>query len=257
MERHKRRGIVAVPGEYKYGDLVEVKTAEELREAAFRQPIIMLTTGHPVDGMPSAKDVIGTVRQNWNEDKQRVDGEFWFNDDRLPDHIREKVVNLQPLSISPGFMIDGIGENGEQEGMVYTHLAVLDDEDPRCPLGECGVNIRMDSKEGHILVRFDQKSDLEPPEEPAKEEATETVEAEPEPTKTEEAEPEISDSDEDEAIPSSEPVLENQEVAEEEQPREPEVVIPPSVTATDSGEFKEVDGWITYTPKVYRDKEDE
>jgi hypothetical protein len=259
----KRKGIIAVPGEYKYEDDIEVKTAAELKAAAERQPIIMLTKGHPADGFPSSKDVIGTVSQKWNEEEERVDGSFWFHEEKIPNEIRDRINRQKPLPISPGFVVDRIGEKGEQEGIVYTHLAVLDGENARCPLGECGMNIRMDSEEGPRLVRFDQRKDLEAPEEPAKEEAAEPAEAEPEPEKTEE-EPEISDSDEDEATtqqPSSEPVQENLEVAEpvEETPREPETVIPNStstVSALEEAGIRKVGNAYEYVPKIYRKKED-
>ena len=255
----KRRGIVATPGTYKYGENTEVKTAKELREAAERQPIIMLTKGHPVDGMPSARDVIGTVSQKWNEQKQRVDGEFWFHDENTPDNIRENIVNMHPVSISPGFMIDRIGEHGEQEGIVYTHLAILDDEDPRCPLGTCGVNIRMDSKDGPRMARFDQKTDLEPPAEPAKKEGTPVAEHKPEPpSSTKEEAPLVAKEpvvDTAEVTAEPEPAVHKPEVAEQEQeevPREPEVVIPASTTSRDNSGIVMVDGRYEYIPKLYR-----
>ena len=243
----KRKGILAKPGAYKYGELTEIKDAEELRLAAERQPIFMVTYGHPVDGMPSAKDVIGTVSQRWNKDKQRVDGEFWFHEEKIPDSIKDKIVNLEPVSISPGFMIDGI-EEGVQRGIVYTHLAVLDDEDPRCPLGECGVNIRMDSKDSRE-VRYDQKTDLEAPE-PEPEKEPEPAEAEPEPQEQAEAPPEEKE----------EPtVQENLEVAKEpepeEIPREPEVVIPVSSSEKDDSGLSFDGRTYTYVSKRFRDEE--
>lgn len=256
----KRRGIIAKPGEYKYGDTIEVKTAEELKAAAERQPIIMLTKGHPVDGVPSAKDVIGTVSQKWSEDKQRVIGEFWFHEEKVPDSIRNKIVNLEPIPISPGFMIDGIGENGEQEGIVYTHLAVLEDEDPRCPLGTCGVNVRLDSKEGPKMVRFDQRTALEPPEEAATEkEASIEVEqpAIEEQPKKEEAPPVVEEPVADTAETPAEPepaVQKPEDEEQEEAPREPEVVIPASTSARDDSGITMVDGKYVYVSKIFRDK---
>jgi hypothetical protein len=249
----KRKGIVAVPGEYKYGDMTEIKTAEELKAAADRQPIIMLTRGHPVDGMPSAKDVIGTLSQKWSENRQRVEGTFRFHEEKIPEDIREQVANFEPLAISPGFMIDGI-EDGVQTGIVYTHMAILDEEDPRCPLTDCGVNLRMDSKEGVRLYRMDQKSELEeapeepppveeeagapPQEEPAPEET------EPEPEKPAEQEPEEVESEDSQAV--------------EEIPREPEVVIPtsqPKSSKLPEG-MQFVNGRYEYVPRPYRKKED-
>lgn len=249
----KRKGVLTKAGTYAYGDLVEVKTAEELKAAAERQPIIMLTRGHPPDGVVSAKDVIGTVSQKWNEEHQQVNMEVWAHEEKLTDEEREKFVNLEPIPVSGGFAIDDIGENNEQLGIVYTHVAMLSDEDPRCPLGECGINIRMDSKDGHRLVRFDQKSDLEAPKEPAPEPTPE--ESEVEPTKEEAPAPvEEPVADTVETVAEPEPVLENQEVASEdvEIPRESTTIIPASTTAKSDPGFRKVDGMYEYTPKAYR-----
>jgi hypothetical protein len=140
----KRKGILARPGKYKYGDKEEIKTAEELKRAAERQPIIALTLGHPAGGIPKASDFIGTVNQKWNEQKQRVDAEFWFYDE-IPDEVRSRIVNEWPTPISAGFTVESV-EKDVQKGIFYTHIAVLkDSDDPKCPLGQCGINVRMES----------------------------------------------------------------------------------------------------------------
>jgi len=250
----KRRGIVAVPGEYKYGDVVEIKTAEELRAAAERQPIIMLTKGHPLDGVPSAKDVIGTVSQKWNEELGKVTGEFWFHDEKVPESIRVKIVNNEPVAISPGFMVDGI-ENNVQTGIVYTHMAVLEEEDPRCPLGACGVNVRLDSKDGTVRsLRLDQKTELAPvpkttpvPEEPKI--AEQKPVAAEEPPKTEapaEQKPEV--------VTKTEVVEPVKEPAKEV-PLVPEVAIPVSQPVSGK-DYAMEDGWVKYVPRPYRIKEE-
>lgn len=248
----KRKGIVAVPGEFSYGDVVEIKDAEELRMAAERQPIIMLTHGHPPDGVPSAKDVIGTLHQRWNDEHQRVDGEFWFHEEKIPDSIREKIANYEPVGISPGFMIDGI-DDGVQRGIVYTHLAVLDEDDPRCPLGQCGVNIRMDSK-GTRQVRFDQRTHLDspPPDPKPQEEASGEPEPQPEP----DVAPSEPASEEDEQPAEQKPEEVIQEPTLETVQREAEVVIPASVATPKKGELEMVDGYYRYVPKAYRTEND-
>ena len=141
----KRKGIIARPGEYTYKDKgTEVKTAEELKAAVTRQPIIPLTFGHPADGIPRARDFIGTVSQKWNEEKQYVEGDFWFYDETPPE-ILDKIVNGWPTKISTGFTVDSV-EDATQKGIFYTHVAILKDgDDPKCPLGQCGVNVRMES----------------------------------------------------------------------------------------------------------------
>jgi hypothetical protein len=163
----KKKGIIARTGEYKFGDITEVKTAEELKAAVERQPIVILTKGHPVGGIPRASDYLGTVTQKWNEEKQRVDGDFWFYDEVLPPDIREKIVNDVPVSISAGYTVDSV-EDGVQKGILYSHVAVLDGEDPKCPLGQCGVNVRM---EADSKIRYEQEAPIsDPAPEPEKQE---------------------------------------------------------------------------------------
>jgi len=157
----KRKGILARPGEYRFGDTVEVKTAEELKAAVERQPILTLTLGHPAGGMPRKSDYIGTVAQKWNEEKQRVDGDFWFYDEYIPDEVRKRIVNLEPVSISAGYTVDSV-EDGLQRGILYSHIAVLQGEDPKCPLDKCGVNVRMESESD---LRYEQEQPIDEPRE--------------------------------------------------------------------------------------------
>ncbi|MHA2380819.1 MAG: hypothetical protein ACXADS_16230 [Candidatus Thorarchaeota archaeon] len=157
----KRKGILARPGEYRFGDTIEVKTAEELKAAVERQPILTLTLGHPAGGMPRKSDYIGTVTQKWNEEKQRVDGDFWFYDEYIPDEVRKKIVNLEPVSISAGYTVDSV-EDGLQRGILYSHIAVLQGEDPKCPLDKCGVNVRMESDSD---LRYEQEQPIDEPRE--------------------------------------------------------------------------------------------
>ena len=244
----KRKGVVAVPGEYKYGDVTEIKTAEELKLAAERQPIIMLTRGHPIDGIPSAKDVIGTVSQKWDAKTERVLGEFWFHDEKISDNIRNKLENYEPVAISGGILIDDVID-GVQKGIVYTHMAILEDEDPKCPLGTCGINIRTESNPNKN-VRYEQKTDLEAPEEP---EAAQ----EPEPT-TELDEVEVEEPEPEEPK-TEEPAVENPEEdvvepVEEEVKLVPEVEIPVGRPVVPKEWETDESGWITFYPHKNTEK---
>jgi len=156
----KRDGIIARPGAYKYKDKEEFKTAEELERIASLQGEIMLTLGHPDGGLPSQKDYIGKVFPKWDSEKQILKGDFWFYDeylDKLPPAIRDRVVNRQEVSISTGFKLDGV-EDGTQKGALYSHVAILLDEDPLCPLGQCGINVRQESSD--LTYRYEEKSEI-------------------------------------------------------------------------------------------------
>ena len=164
----KRKGILARPGEYTYKDRgTELKTYEELKAAAQRQPIVTLTYGHPADGVPRAKDFIGTVTQKPNDKKQVIEGDFWFYDETPPE-ILDRIVNDWPTPISAGFTVDTV-EDATQKGISYTHIAIIrDSADPKCPLDKCGVNVRMESNNPQDY-RYEQASDPEEKKEPAAE----------------------------------------------------------------------------------------
>ena len=256
----KRKGVVAVPGEYVYGDRTERKSAEELRAAAERQPILALTYGHPTGGLPKASDFIGTVAQKWNEEKQRVDGDFWFYDE-IPDAIREKIVNEWPTPISAGFTVESV-QDSAQKGIFYTHIAVLkDSEDPKCPLGKCGVNVRMESN-SPVDYRYEKaQSPAEPaaPIEPPKKEpiTMEVLQAQlaelkalvaglnrpataPAVTKTEEPKEETPEQPAEEIPPIT-----------FEEPPKPKMVIPAGVSSGVASKKENMteDGWFIIEPK--------
>jgi hypothetical protein len=244
----KRKGVVAVPGEYKYGDLVEIKTAEELKDAAERHPIIPLVMGHPIDGFPTAKGTIGTLSQRWDEKTNKVLGEFWFHDEKISDKLKMKLEANDPVPISAGYLLDSVDADGTQHGMVYTHMAILDGEDPKCPLGICGINVRMESNPTKI-VRFEQSSELtvqkeEPEVAPVKEEEVKLDVVEPEP------EPEI--------LKTEEPAVENPEVVVAEPVEEEVKLVPEVIIPTDTPVHKEYEvdgrGWVTFTPRKYTEK---
>ena len=156
----KRKGTLAVAGEHTKGEATYIKTAEELKEAAFRQPILKLTYGH-VTGDPSPEQQIGTVSQKWCEKTQKVLGEFWFHDEKIPEVLRQKLDNGEHIPISADYSAN-VDEEGNQSGFNYTHVAVLDGENPVCPIEKCGVFERLPFSE--------QLDDLAPPEPKAEKE---------------------------------------------------------------------------------------
>ena len=182
MPRLEYRGILARPGPYKYKWGTEVKTWEELKKAFQRTQELKLTLGHPLtpDGRPrlaTVEDYLGRVIPVINEEKQVIEGLFRFHDeewDKIPEHLREKIVNDLPIEISAGFN-PGKVINGSMTGMLYDHVALLaDGENPICPLGECGINVRLESDSGDSIMTYEQAtSTRDEPEEPAQEEKKE------------------------------------------------------------------------------------
>lgn len=182
MPRLEYQAILARPGPYKYKWGTEVKTWEELKKAFQRTPELMLTLGHPLtpDGRPriaTMEDYLGRIVAIINEEKQVIEGivkpheEEWH---KIPKHIQDRLVNDLPTEISAGFH-PGRVAGGVMTGMLYNHIALLvDGENPICPLGECGINVRLESDDGEILMRYEQATSTkdEPEEQEKKETAT-------------------------------------------------------------------------------------
>jgi len=167
MSKIVRKGVIARPGTFNFSWGTETKTAEELKQSVERQHEVMLTMGHPA-GEIGLSDYIGRVDQIWNEEEQLVEGIFNFYDDKywdnIPENIQEKVLNKSPLSISAGYSVDDV-VNDDQNGIFYHHIALLrDGENPACPLGTCGINIRRESKGTMSKQRYEQSSEISEPE---------------------------------------------------------------------------------------------
>lgn len=172
MAAIKRKGVIARPGNYKYSWGTETKTADDLKESVSYHPTIKLTLGHPEDGRTRREDFLGYVKPSWDEVQNALMGDFWFYEEhfhKIPENIRDKIANGEPWSISTGFTTDGKGKASvEQEdwniqkGIFFDHVAVLREEDePICPLGECGINIatvRQES-EGALKMIYEQRTE--------------------------------------------------------------------------------------------------
>ncbi len=250
----KMSGTIAVPGEFTYGDNTEIKTAEELKDAAFRHPIVTVTYGHTMDGlMPPANMQIGTISQKWSEEEQKVIGEMWLHEEKIPEKLRQKIDNGEAVPISAGIMLDSIDDDGTQRGIAYTHIAIVDGEDPKCPLGVCGMNVRLESDR---LVRLEKSTEITPPEPKAEkeEEAPPTEETEVVPD-VEPEEPEVEQPKPEE--PAAQKPEETDEPApDEEVVLEPEVIIPAEIV-TVRKEFEIIDGKYVFVPQAFKQKQEQ
>ena len=237
----KRKGTLAVPGEHTKGETTYMKTAEELKEAAFRQPILKLTYGH-VEGDPTPEQQIGTVSQKWSEEYQKVLGEFWFNDKVIPETLRTRLDSGERIEISADYdaLID---EHNNQSSLNYTHIAVLDGDNPVCPIEKCGIFERLP---------FSESGDITPPEPEAEKEPEEAAEPEPVPDEVTEPEPEETEPEPPAVEKTEEPV---EQAPEEEVRVEPEVVIPIESAVVQKGPGEFVDDNYVFVHEIFKQQE--
>ena len=183
MPKINYHGIVARPGTYKRKDGSTVtKTWAELKASFTLTPELNLSLGHPMTYdkkfSPMAyKDYIGRVHCVINEDKQVIEGIYKIYDegwDKLPEHIKEKLENDEPLEISAGFM-GKTGSSGKLSQTLHDHIALLvEGEAPVCPLGECGINVHLETDDGdeYTMEQSTSTKDKEPEKERPTEEPT-------------------------------------------------------------------------------------
>jgi hypothetical protein len=156
----KRKIVAAVSTPYPDGT---IRPPEELEAAVKRRRHIPLTLGHPpsINGVPGPIPehlILGDVELQYDATGGRQLATTTFFDEyieRLPEHIRAKVVNDLPFPISQGFEHSWRDEHTLID-IVPHHMAVLLDERPLCPLDTCGVNVR---QETGLSYRYEQRAE--------------------------------------------------------------------------------------------------
>ena len=157
MTAIKRQGVIARPGifHYSWGD--ETKSREDLIESLNYTPTIKLTLGHPEGGRTRRSDFLGYVKPSWDEKSQAVIGDFWFYEEhvnKLPENIRQKILNGEPWKISAAFTMDET-KDGSQKGTFFDHIAILrEDDNAVCPLEKCGVNVTAVRQESEAVKMY-------------------------------------------------------------------------------------------------------
>ena len=131
------KGVVAVTGAYTNdAGEVELKTSEELKKSVEKQPDIPVLLGH---NGPE----IGVVTQTWNNTQRKAEGVFTLDKGKLPQHMLEKMERGEEIAISAKYeFAEKI--NGIMTDIEYRHVAILVSENPKCALGQCGVNVGID-----------------------------------------------------------------------------------------------------------------
>ena len=237
----KMRGILAVPGQHTRGEQTYIKTKEELQDAAQRFPIIPLTYGHIMEGEEVKPETqIGTVSQKCSDSKNAVVCEFWFHEEKIPEVLKKKLDNGERIPISAGYSAY-VDEEGNQSGLSYTHVAVLDEETPVCPVEKCGVFERqffIEQIEEIEPKAAEKEPEVAPEETPLVEEPV--VEEEPKPEPPVEQKPKEPD---EQAPPIKEEVR-----------LEPEVMIPVETPSVQKP-FELIDGIYSFVPEVFKQQE--
>ena len=248
----KMRGVLARPGTYEKNGQKYIKTAEELKDAAFRFPIIPLTFGHTNSSEPPTREQqIGTVSQKWNDALQLVESEYWVPKDRMPEVLLDKINNGERVPVSAWYLADSMDEDGTLRGISYAHASLLHGEDPICPITECGAFVLIESKDDRLIF-LEHADDIIPVEE-SDEETEASPEAEPEPD--EEQVEEVSEEPKPEAPAEQKPEEPDEEEPAKEVELVPETPIPIEAPPQTQKPFEMVDGKYVFVPPIFRKQE--
>lgn len=145
------------------------KSYEELEKSIKGLDMLVTTIEHP----PSFEDWIkkipmGCVRNIHADPKDRsIKGKVYLLADKLSEETIQDIVDGKIIGVSIGFManIDGPGVfkdkhyDHAQRDFQYDHLAICLKSIPRCPPGQCGINIDSEDSEEIPVYTFISNQD--------------------------------------------------------------------------------------------------
>lgn len=140
----RRRGILARAGWFKYGDREEYKCPLELAKAVELVPSLPIVAAHPADMFVSdAEDVIGTMALTWDPRLQAITTDEFYFPHKLTVQQEQRIRGNEVLGESAGFTCTLVpyGHGHLQKDILLNHAAVLFDDEPRCPIGQCGSGV--------------------------------------------------------------------------------------------------------------------
>ena len=177
--------------EYDHGK--EFVSFEELRRAVElrnRVPLVLDRDHNHQEALTDAAKAVGYADLRPCPDKRGLSTTWHFRKDKLPHDLLERLRRREQLPVSI-YQFVNVGEDREQRDLLFDHIAILANEEPRCPIERCGVGV-YDSKMSDE-EKFTDSSDTPVTEsKPVQSEQKETKEA-PKPVDKPEPEPSVPD----------------------------------------------------------------
>lgn len=243
----KAEGVIARPGTYRD----EVVTAEMLkRYIQYHDSIPLIVGPHPKGGFATPDEYIGKVIPKWNEQRQVLEGSFWFFDEgwhRVPDEVKRKLAAKQEIPLSVGYETE-TDDHNVQRWRKWDHIA-LGVKNPA--IEGVGVNFRAEedyperfrTEEAEIMAEKEEPAEARPEQTVTMTKAELQTLIDEAVTKAVAARPEVTE----EAEPETTTETETAPEAEEETRPDPvpEVVLPASAPSKkkDDGIEKVGDWW--------------
>jgi len=131
--------------EYDHGK--EYVSFDELTKACrFRDkiPVVLDSTHDHAQPLLGTNTAIGYAILKPCPDKHGLRTQWHLDKTRLPAELLAKIRKREPLPVSI-FQFTNVDASGEQRDLLFDHIAILTEQDPRCPIERCGVGV-YDSK---------------------------------------------------------------------------------------------------------------
>ena len=131
--------------EYEHGK--EHVSFEELEQGAKLRPTVpmVLDTQHNHgEPLTDASRSIGAADFTPCPSKRGLKTVWRFLKKKCPDWLLQHLRERKPLPVSM-YQFVNVGEDREQRDLLFDHIAILANQDPRCPIERCGVGV-YDSK---------------------------------------------------------------------------------------------------------------
>lgn len=126
--------------EYEHGkewiDYTELKKALELRDNV---PIVIDSEHDHTQPLRDAGKAIGKAILTPCDEKKAIRAKWVFWVDKTPDWLLQKIRRKEALPMSPFKFVDVVERR--QQGILYDHVAILEETSPRCPITRCGVGV--------------------------------------------------------------------------------------------------------------------
>lgn len=130
--------------DYDHGkEFVSYQELERALQYRDRVPIVLDTEHDHRGPLDSARHIVGMATFAPCPEKKGLKTTWRFEKKRLPTWLEQRLRRREEIPVSVFQFVDV--EDREQHNLLFDHVAILKDTEPRCPIERCGVGV-YDSK---------------------------------------------------------------------------------------------------------------
>ena len=171
--------------DYEHGkEHVSFETLSNALQLRNRVPLVLDGDHNHSEPLTDAGKAIGYANLTPCRDKRGITTEWHFIKARSPQWLLESLRRREQLPVSI-YQFVNVGEDREQRDLLFDHIAILSNQDPRCPIERCGVGVydsKMSDEEQPSDEPVAESKVVQTEQKETKEEAKPVSKPEPEPS---------------------------------------------------------------------------